>query len=93
MGMIKNEAIKQKNKEDIFRDCASCRKQIEEEAYKRGKAMKPDPDGVYENGYRDGKRNATQEIFETLEKRYKSKIGAVCILSYEWQAFWKEYGL
>jgi len=69
-----------------------------EQAYERGKAMKPEPDGVYQNGFRDGQGQARKEerqkMVELFAKLHfiQSRGGwtQVEMPDTEWEALLKE---
>ena len=69
-----------------------------EEGYKRGLFMKPNPDGVYENGKRDG----IKEVVEWIDREYRSNtieynpyINTLFLQIgyFKWQAKLKEWGI
>ena len=83
-----------------------CRKQAEisfkvglDIGYKRGLCGKPDPDGVYENGKRDGIREVVEWVNNNLEhpRHLNNCYGAIDPLpncpNCKWYAKLKEWGI
>jgi len=66
-----------------------------EAGYQQGLNMKPNPDGVYDNGKRDGMQKVVDWIRENHEdiSFWSMSLKRWTIVPDEWQAFLKEHGL